>query len=90
MASSIVQHLHCQVALTHAKCLHSTDTSKLVCALRVRLSLHSLLSTGIFVLLQWWEKLLVNLTVLGVVLLILYGAFNQAVKVPAILNSFIM
>lgn len=39
---------------------------------------------------QWWEKLLVNLTVLGVVLLILYGAFNQAVKVPAILNSFLI
>ena len=39
--------------------------------------------------LQWWEKLLVNLTVLGVVMLIAYGAYNQFVKLPALLNSFI-
>ncbi len=37
---------------------------------------------------QWWEKLLVNLTVLGVILLFAYGAFNQIAKIPIILNSF--
>lgn len=43
----------------------------------------------LYVDLQWWEKLLVNLTVLGVVMLIAYGAYNQVAKLPALLNSFI-
>ena len=42
----------------------------------------------LYVDLQWWEKLLVNLTVLGVVMLIAYGAYNQVAKLPALLNSF--
>ena len=39
------------------------------------------------VLMQWWEKLLVNLTVLGVVVLIGYGAFNQVAKIHNLFTS---
>lgn len=39
------------------------------------------------VLMQWWEKLLVNLTVLGVVVLIGYGAFNQVAKIHTLFTS---
>ena len=36
---------------------------------------------------QWWEKLLVNLIVLGVIVLIGYGAFNQIAKLHTLLTS---
>ena len=39
------------------------------------------------VLMQWWEKLLVNLTVLGVIVLIGYGAFNQVAKILTLFTS---
>ena len=78
--------LSCRIA----QCFHSGDPSRPIHAPQVGVIPYLLLSTDVSLLLQWWEKLLVNLTVLGVVLLILYGAFNQAVKVPAILSSIVM
>lgn len=57
---------------------------------RLKLSYYQYEVSSVCYMLQWWEKLLVNLTVLGVVLLVLYAAFNQAVKIPSILSSLVL